>query len=64
MELIQQFKDNPKVYGELLRDYLDSADKDRKDTLEVFKERSWELTPAQCLWRAIALDPDPYKKVD
>lgn len=33
-----------------------------QEALSDLHEHIWRLTPAQCTWRAIAWNPDPYKK--
>lgn len=34
----------------------------RELDLSRLRKRIWNLTPAQCAWRAIAWNPDPYKE--
>ena len=40
---------------------LEDIEKRPHQALTKLNERIWQLTPAQCLWRAIAWDADPYK---
>ena len=44
-----------------VREHVETRDKQLDDILARHNIRIRRLTPAQCLWRAIAWDPDPYK---
>ena len=41
---------------------LAASEKAPKRALDGLHEHIWRLTPAQCTWRAIVWNPDPYKR--
>jgi len=65
-DMVLELMKDRDVVSEVIRHLGSTASIDKSEKmmeeLSGLHYQIWGMTPAQCTWRAIAWDPDPYKK--